>query len=134
MNKQPIRAFILTRSIPLADGLDALLAAISQIDEVGIARNIDEALEQIENRKPRIVLIDSVLIENQPEELLEKIISLSPETQRVLLVDHVQDLKWMPQYAEAVLIKGVPPSAVAAILTQLLFSKGDDHERDNSNQ
>ena len=134
MNKQPIRAFIVTRSIPLADGLDALLAAISQIDEVGIARNIDEALEQIENRKPRVVLLDSVLIGNQPEELLEKIISLSPETQRVLLVDHVQDLKWMPQYAEAVLIKGVSPSAVAAILTHLLFSKGDDHERHNSNQ
>jgi hypothetical protein len=33
-------------------------------------------------------------------------------------------VKWMPQYAEAVLIKGVSPSAVAVILTNLLFSKG----------
>lgn len=123
----------MTHSIALADGLNALLGAISQIDDVGIARNIEDGFEQIENRKPRIVLIDSVLVGNKPEELLEKIISLSPETQRVLLVDDVQDLKWMPQYAEAVLIKGVSPSAVAAIVTNLLFSKGDGHERNDTN-
>jgi DNA-binding NarL/FixJ family response regulator len=124
MNKQPIRAFIVTRSIALGDGLNALLGAISQIDEVGIARSMDEAFEQIESRMPRIVLIDAVLIESRPEELLKKVTVLSPRTQRVLLVDNVQDVKWMPQYAEAVLIKGVSPSAVAVILTNLLFSKG----------
>jgi hypothetical protein len=86
---------------------------------------MDEAFEQIERRKPRVVLIDAVLIGSRPEELLEKIAFLSPESQRVLLVDDVQDVKWMPQYAEAVLIKGVSPTAVAAILTNLLFSKGD---------
>ncbi|HSL29740.1 MAG TPA: hypothetical protein VK900_11110 [Anaerolineales bacterium] len=133
MNKQPIRAFIITRSIPLADGLEALLRAISQIDEIGIARNLDEAFEQIESRKPRIVLIDAVLIGRRPEELLDKIAFLSPETQRVLLVEDVQDVKWMPQHAEAVLIKGVSPSAVAGILTSLLFSKGDEYEHDDSN-
>ena len=124
MNEQPIRALIITRSIALGDGLNALLRTISQIDEVGIARSMDEAFGQIESRMPRIVLIDAVLIESRPEELLKKVTTLSPRTQRVLLVDHVQDVKWMPQYAEAVLIKGVSPSAVAVILTNLLFSKG----------
>jgi DNA-binding NarL/FixJ family response regulator len=134
MNKQPIRAFIITRSIALADGLNALLEAIPQIDDVQIARSVDEALEQVEHKKPRIVLIDSVLIESTPQDLLEKIVSLSPESQRVLLVDNVQDVKWMPQYAEAVLIKGVSPSAVAAIVTNLLFSDGDKHEHNDSSQ
>jgi len=124
MNEQPIRALIITRSIALGDGLNALLRTISQIDEVGIARSMDEAFEQIESRMPRIVLIDAVLIESRPEELLKKVTVLSPGTQRVLLVDNVQDVKWMPQYAEAVLIKGASPSAVAVILTNLLFSKG----------
>ena len=133
MNKQPIRAFVITRSIPLADGLNALLEAISQIDEVGIARNIDEAFEQIGTRKPHIVLIDAVLVASQPEELLERIVFLSPDTQRILLVDDVQDVKWVPQYAEAVLIKGVSPSGVATILTNLLFSKGDGREHNNPN-
>lgn len=134
MNKPILAAFIVTRSIPLADGLDALLRAIPQIDEVSVTRNISDAFEQIEHGKPRIVLVDSALLGNTPEAVLENINVLSPETQRVLLIDDVQDVRWMPHYAEAVLIKGVSPSAVAAIVTHLLFSKGDDHERDNSNQ
>lgn len=133
MNKQSIRAFIITRSIALADGLGALLAAISQIGEIGIARTMDEAFEQIRDSKPRIILIDSVLVGSEPEELLEKIVSLSPESQRVLLVDDVKDVKWMPRYAEAVLIKGVSPSAVAAIVTNLLLSDGGKHEGNDSN-
>ena len=48
-------------------------------------------------------------------------------------MDEVQDVKWMPQYAEAVLIKGVSPAAVAAIVTNLLFAKGDGHELNDSN-
>jgi DNA-binding NarL/FixJ family response regulator len=133
MNRQPIRAFIITRSVPLADGLDALLRAISQIDEIEIARNLEQAFERIERRKPRILLIDAILIGNRPEELLEQIAFLSPETQRVLLVENAQDVKWMPQYAEAVLIKGISPAAVAGMLTNLLSSKGDEHEHDDPN-
>jgi DNA-binding NarL/FixJ family response regulator len=125
MNKQPIRVCIVTRSISLADGLDALLGAISQIKEVRIAKNMDEAFTQIESTRPRIALIDSVVVGQRPEETLDKILRLSPETQRLLLVDDQQDVKWMPQYAEAVLIKGVSPSAVAAVVTSLLSSKGD---------
>jgi DNA-binding NarL/FixJ family response regulator len=134
MNRQPIRAGLVTRSIPLADGLNALLGAIAQIDEVSIARNYDEALEQIENRQPHLVLIDSDLLGKHPEMLLAKVIALSPATKRVLLVDDVQDVKWIPQYAEAALIKGCPPSAVAAIVTDVLFSKGAAYERNASEE
>ncbi len=122
MNRQPIRAFIITPSLPLADGLEALLSAISTIDEVEVARDLDQAFQQIENKRPRIVLIDAVLIGMRPAELLERITLLSSETQRVLLVDDVQDVKWMPQYAEAVLIKGGSPAAIATILTNLLVA------------
>ena len=71
MNKQPVRAFIITRSISLADGLDALLRAVSQIDEVETLRNMEEAFVQVERRKPHIVLIDAILAGRRPEELLE---------------------------------------------------------------
>lgn len=134
MNKQPMRAIIVTRSASLANGLDALLGAISEIDEVRIARTMDDAFEQIESIKPRLILIDAVLVGNQPEELLHKIIARSPETLRVLLVDEAQDVKWMPQYAEAVLLKGVSPSALAASLTHLLFPTGEEHERNDWNE
>lgn len=122
MNRQPIRAFVITPSVPLADGLEALLSAISTIDAVEVVRDLDQAFQQIESKRPRIVLIDAVLIRRQPAELLEQIIVLSSGTQRVLLVDDVQDVKWMPQYAEAVLIKGGSPAAIATILTNLLLA------------
>lgn len=125
MKKQIIAALIATRSIPLGEGLDALLKAIPQIDEVEIITSLEKALKKIEARKPEIVLLDVALSGNKAQALLEKIVSLSPETQRVLLVDDVQDVKWMPPYAEAILIKGVSPSAVATIVTNLLLSKGD---------
>lgn len=125
MKKQNTEVLIVTRSIPLADGLEALLNAIPQINGVDIVMNIENALQQIEARKTRLVLLDLVLSGNQPEKLLERIHRLSPETQRVLLVNDAQDVNWLPQHAEAILIKGDSPSAVATIVTDLLLSKGD---------
>ncbi len=134
MSKQIIVVVIATRSIPLADGLDALLRAIPQIEKVEIVRTIEQAVQRVDDIKPRILLLDLALTGKMPEALLEKIISLSPETLRVLLVDDVQDIKWLPQLAEAVLVKGVSPSAVAAILTNLLFVKGDEDEQIQSQE
>jgi DNA-binding NarL/FixJ family response regulator len=126
MKKKLAAALIVTRSIPLGEGLDALLKAIPQIDVVEITKSPDKALQNIQTRKPGIILLDAVLSGEKIQSLLEKIKIISPETQRVLLVDDAQDVKWMPQHAEAILIKGVSPSAVATIVTSLLLSKGDE--------
>lgn len=133
MDRKIIIVLIATRSISLADGLDALLKAMPEIHEVRIARNIENAIEQIESTKPRVILIDLVLLGNKPETYLEKIVSLSQKTQRVLLADNVQAMDWIPRYAEAILIKGAAPSAIAKILTNLLSTKGDEHEHNDSN-
>jgi len=134
MNKQIVIVVIATRSIPLADGLEALLKAIPQIEKVEIVRTIEHAVQRVEDIKPRILLLDLALAGKKPEALLEKIILLSPETMRVLLVDDVQDIKWMPQFAEAILLKGVSPSAVATILTNLFFLKGDESKQTHSQE
>ncbi|HET9589302.1 MAG TPA: hypothetical protein VFO91_10980, partial [Anaerolineales bacterium] len=81
MEKQIITALIVTPSTPLGEGLDALLRAIPQIDEVEITRSLEKALQQIESRKPRIVLLDFAASRNHAKSLLEKIESLSPQTQ-----------------------------------------------------
>lgn len=128
MNKQIVIVVIATRLIPLADGLEALLKAIPQIQKVEIVGTIEQALQRVGEVKPRMLLLDLSLAGKKPETLLEKIILLSPETLRVLLVDEVRDLKWQPQFAEAILVEGDSPSAVAAILTNLLFLKGDKDE------
>jgi DNA-binding NarL/FixJ family response regulator len=131
MNKQIVIVVIATRSIPLADGLEALLKAIPQIEKVEIVGTMENAVQQIQDIKPRMLLLDLALAGKKAEAFLEKIILLSPETLRVLLVDDVQDLKWQPQFAEATLLKGVSPSAVVTILTNLLSLKGDENEKTN---
>ena len=132
MDKKTV-VLIATHSSPLADGLNALLKALPQIDEVNVARNIEDTLHQLGMGKPNIVLIDSVLLGSKPEVLLENIASLFPETQRVLLVDVVQNVNWVPHFAEAILVKGVAPSALATIVTNLLSSKGEEDECYGSN-
>lgn len=129
MSKQMTIVVIATRSIPLADGLDALLKAMPQIERVEIVRTLENALQWVEDIKPRILLLDLALAGKQPEACLRKISVLSSETLRVLLVDDVLDMKWQPQFAEAVLIKGALPSAVATILNDLLVLKGREHEQ-----
>ena len=134
MEKHNNEIFIFTRSVPLANGLVALLKALSQIDRVSIVKSFEEMSQQVAERKPRIAMIDTSLLGNDPEALLEKLHTLSPSTQRVLLVDDVQAVKWMPRYAEAILIKGAVPSAVTTIVTNLLVEKGEEHEHNDSNQ
>ena len=128
MNKQITMVVIATRSIPLADGLEALLKAIPQIEKVEIVKTIEQAMQRVEEIKPRVLLLDLALAGKKPEVFLEKILFLSPETLRVPLVDDVQDIKWLPRFAEAILVEGVSPSAVVTILTNLLFIKGDENE------
>lgn len=125
MEKQIVTALIATRSIPLADGLEALLTSLPQIDQVSIARTFETAFQQIATRKPTIVLLDITLFDHEPEARLEEILVVSPKTQRVLLVDGVQQVNFLPKRAEAVLIKGTAPATIAGIVTKLLLVKGD---------
>lgn len=56
------------------------------------------------------------------------------ETLRVLLVDDMRDLKWQPQFAEAILIKEASLPAVATILTNLLLLKEGENDQIHSQE
>ena len=49
-------------------------------------------------------------------------------------MDDVQELNLIPQCVEAMLIKGASPAAVTTIVTNLLLSKGEKHECNNSTE
>jgi DNA-binding NtrC family response regulator len=132
MSKHVAEVLIITLSVVLQQGLGALLESLGPL-KVTALKDLASAYAWIDIHQPKMILVDAVLAGDDPRIVLAKIEALSPETQRVLLVDTVADLRWLPQYAEAVLIKGVSPSAVAAMVTDLLFSKGDRHEHKPSN-
>lgn len=126
-------ALIITRSLVLQQGLGALIESLPGILSVKAIKELSNAYDWVESHQPDIVLLDVALLGSDIRLVLEKLRMLSPEMQRVLLVDHVEEVRWVPQYAEAILIKGEAPSAVAAIVNHLLFSKGDEHEHSDSN-
>lgn len=133
MDKHNIEILIVTRSVVLQQGLGALLESLPGVAGVKAIRELTNAYDWIEAHRPKIVLLDSDVLGNKPETALGRIQIRSPKTQRVLLVDDVQKVDLMPKYAEAILIKGAAPSAIAAIVTNLLVEEGDDHEYNDSN-
>jgi DNA-binding NarL/FixJ family response regulator len=131
--KQNIEILIITRSVVLQQGLGALLESLPGITSVKAIRELTNAYTWIGLHQPHIVLLDSEVFGKKPETALERIQTISSKTQRVLLVDDVEKVNLMPKYAEAILIKGISPSAVASIVTNLLSEKGDEHEHNDSN-
>ena len=94
-------------------------------------KDIPSSYTWIESHKPTIVLLDFRLTLTNTQSVLIRVQELSPNTRRVLLVDDVQEVNWVPYYADAILIKGIPPQAVASLLGNLLSTKGDTHEHNN---
>jgi DNA-binding NtrC family response regulator len=132
MNQQNIDILIVSHSITLQRGLGALLESLPGIASVKAIRDLGSAYAWIEAHQPGIVLLDAILLRNRAEAALEKIRSLSPRTQRVLLVDDMHQVDFVPRYSEAILIKGISPSALTVIMTNLLSEKGEDHEHNDS--
>lgn len=134
MTNQPVEILILTRSIVLQQGLRALLDCLPMITNVKAIQDLSNAYTWIQSHPPRIVLLDIALSGSNPRPVLEKIQSISTDTQRILLVDDVHEITLIPQYAEAILVKGAAPSAVTTIITNLLSSKGVEDGRNQSKQ
>lgn len=133
MDKQAFEILIVTRSVVLQQGLGALLECLPGVKSVKAVGSLQSAYAWIEEHQPKIVLLDESLVPKNPKPALEKIHSLSPHTQRFLLADGVQAMNLLLTHAEAVLIKGIPPSAIASTITNLLTTKGDEHDHHNSN-
>ena len=132
-----MKAIVCTQSGPpdgLQQGLGALLESLPGITSVKAIRELTNAYAWVEAHQPRIIFIDLDVIGKNPETALEKILIFSPRTRRVLLVNDVEKVNLMPKYAEAIVIKGISPSAVTSIVSNLLSEKGDDHEHNDSNE
>lgn len=134
MTTKTVDVLIFTGSIVLQQALYALLESLPGITSVKTTGELANLPSCIESHQPRIVLLDIALSGNDPRPILEKIQRLSPQTRRILLVDQVEDMRWVPQYAEAIVLKGAPPSSVATIVTNLMLTKGDEDEHNDSHE
>jgi DNA-binding NarL/FixJ family response regulator len=125
---------IISHSVVLQQGLSALLESLPGITVVTGIKEMSSIKALIESHRPRIAMLDTSFIRNELLATLEMVKTLSPQTQRLLLVDQVSEVRWVPQYAEAILIKGAPASAVVTIVSNLLLVKGEQDEHNDSDQ
>ncbi|HSK67241.1 MAG TPA: hypothetical protein VK888_09945 [Anaerolineales bacterium] len=131
MNNQVAEALVVTHSIVLQQGLGALLESLPGITKVIAIKDLSNMYAWIEANKSLLLLLDLRVTGQDPKSVLARVHEISPETRRVLLVDDVQDVNWVPRYADAILIKGIPPQAVATLLNNILSSKGDKDGHDD---
>lgn len=123
-----IEVLIVTRSVVLQQGLGALLESMPEVASVKAVRNLQSGYAWIGERQPKIVLLDDNLVGNDPNVALDKIRSISPGAKRVVLTDDIREVNLLPTHAEAVLIKGVQPSVVAATISNLLAKEGEERD------
>jgi DNA-binding NarL/FixJ family response regulator len=74
----------------IRDGLRALLRAIPEIGAILQANDSPSASQIIAEHHPDLVLIDSKLVNNDIQNMPQKIKAMSPETRCILLVDNLQ--------------------------------------------
>jgi DNA-binding NarL/FixJ family response regulator len=122
-----IEILIVTRSVVLQQGLGALLESLPEVATVKAIGSLSGAFTWVEEHQPHIVLLDEELTGRNPKAALEKIRALSSTVQRVLLADDVQQVSLLITHAEAVVIKGIQPSAIASMIANLLSTKGEEN-------
>lgn len=128
MKKRTATVLLITRSDDLQQGLGALLESIPGMKSVTVIRKPREALRWIESHQPEIILLDFGFFEKESPLFLDTVRFHSPGTKRILLVDNLDDVNWLPGNAEAILLKGINPSVVVTIMTNFLSTEGEENE------
>ena len=123
-----IQILVVTNSAPLQQGLGALLESLPEAPAVETITDLQHAYSWMGEHQPWIILLDKAILGENAVVALEKLRTLSQQTQRAVLVDNVEEIALLSHHAEAVLIKGVPPSTIAIHIANLL-SAGKQQSR-----
>ena len=87
-----IRVLIVDDSKLVHEGLQAMFASDDNIDVCGFAYNGKEAIKQISNNKPNVVLVDVLMPVMNGIETTKEISKLFPEVEVIVLSDFEDDL------------------------------------------
>lgn len=117
-----VLTLIVARPGRMRDGLQALLAAMPQVERINLADDSTAALEMISGQQPTLVLLDSnPLNDGQVWTALEQIKALHPQTRCLVLVDNGrQEQRAQATGADGVLVKGFSTAELFAAIEKLL--------------
>jgi DNA-binding NarL/FixJ family response regulator len=102
------------------DGLQALLAAIPQIEIIGHADDGASALECVAEHKPALVLLDTNLPDGQVWTVLKQIKMRCPQARCLIISDTSQQRQAAKAAgADGVLLKGFLAAELVAVIKEL---------------
>ncbi len=87
---QTVRVIIASKPGIMRNSLLAYLRAISNVQIVGLADQVDTALQCIQESKPQLAIIDSNLSEDRVIGLVEQIKAVAPVPKIIVLVDSLR--------------------------------------------
>ncbi|MBI5033192.1 MAG: response regulator transcription factor [Chloroflexi bacterium] len=102
-----IRVFIAAKPGIMRNSLLSYLRAITNLQIVGLADQVDSALQCMREHKPQLVIIDSDLSEDRVIGLVEQINAEPPAPQIIVLVDSLRQREHcLKAGAQHALLKG----------------------------
>jgi DNA-binding NarL/FixJ family response regulator len=114
-------ALIIARPGRLRDGLQAVLAAMPQIETVDRADDLRSALRMAAERRPALVLLNTDLINGQTRETLEQIRARWSGARCIVLADDVQQQQRARAVGvDEVLLRGFSATELFASVDRLL--------------
>ena len=89
---EPVRLLIVDDSAPLADALLFAFGFEADIDPVGVAPSISQALEMVEAEQPDVVLMDVRLPDGSGIDGVRRVMALRPGTGVIVMTAHADSL------------------------------------------
>lgn len=112
---------IVARPGRLREALNALLAAVSQLEIVDQADDGFSAMKIVTERRPTLVLLDSTLPDDEVKAMVSQIKAKWPQTRCLVLADTPRQQQIAESTgADAVLLKGYPATSLVANIEKLL--------------
>ena len=124
---KPTLALIITKQGTLQNSLLALLTTIPQISAVLLAEDAPSGLRMLKDHRPRLVLLDMDLPEDNAQTILKQIESQWPGIRCIALTDSVQQKQAAETLAaDVVLFKGFRATKLIAVTEDLLSKQDSD--------
>lgn len=117
--EQPIRVLVVDDHVIVRNGLEQLLGATDDVELVGIAGNGKEAIEQVEQLQPDVVLMDLSMPIMEGVEATAIISERWPNTKIVVLTsfsDHQRVLSALEAGADGYVLKHADPDQILAAI------------------
>lgn len=115
---------IVVRPGPLRDGVEALMASVSQIEIIGKVAAASSALRLVFERRPDLLLLDAGLPGAESWSVLRYCRVEHPGLRCIILADNADQVREArDEGADAVFLKGFPADRFVSTVEQLLIDR-----------